>query len=323
MKRCKNKFITDKIYVHAAMGTNGGAQTQLRCVKNNAERENNMYGVTGSRYMNFTGSTAGRTNLNTNRAVYQAQYSWSEAVQNAAGTGSAGKTEVSGGKKSANNTNKAESAVEAYKRKHPNDASHVDSQVKAGKRVLEKNGAEDVSRDDMTMDEYKIFIEGLLVSIPFDSSRSGDREMVSISEAGWQQMKSDPDYEAWVLGYTSENRAVRNPFAAWTGGIFAVERFGASIESHHGESVSMNKSSEKKEKDEKSWWEKRHERYEELLERQVKASIAKRRAIRAQAQENLLRQSYGNDWKTQALASALYEENIMTLPVTEPLSQNI
>lgn len=319
--------MTGKICAPAAMGTNSHAQTQLRCVKNSAERETNMYGVTGSSYMNFTGSTAGRINLNTGRAVYQTQYSWSEAVQNAVSTGSAGKTEVSGSKagstKSTGNINKSESAVEAYKRKHPNDASHVDSQVKAGKRVLEKNGAEDISRDDMTMDEYKIFIEGLLASIPFDSSRSGDREMVSISEAGWQQMKSDPDYEAWVLGYTSENRAVRNPFAAWTGGIFAVERFGASIESHHGESVSMNKSSEKTEKDEKSWWEKRHERYEELLERQIKASIAKRRAMRAQAQENLLRQSYGNDWKTQALASALYEESIMTLPVTEPLGQNI
>lgn len=27
-------------------------------------------------------------------------------------------------------------------------------------------------------------------------------------------MKNDPDYEAWVLGYTVENRSVHFPFAA-------------------------------------------------------------------------------------------------------------
>ena len=30
-------------------------------------------------------------------------------------------------------------------------------------------------------------------------------------------MKNDPDYEAWVLGYTAENRSVRNPFFGWPG----------------------------------------------------------------------------------------------------------
>ncbi|RKI36162.1 hypothetical protein D7V86_25470 [bacterium D16-51] len=107
---------------------------------------------------------------------------------------------------------KRESAVDQYKKNHPGDASHVDAQVRAGKSVIAKNGADNVSREDMTMEEYKIFINGLLSSISFDSTRIYDKEIISISDAGWEQMKSDPDYEAWVLGYTVGNRSARNPF---------------------------------------------------------------------------------------------------------------
>ena len=87
---------------------------------------------------------------------------------------------------------KRESAVDQYKRNHPEDVSHVDAQVRAGKSVITKNGAGNVSREDMTMEEYKIFINGLLSSIPFDSTRIYDREIISISDAGWEQMKNDP-----------------------------------------------------------------------------------------------------------------------------------
>ena len=134
---------------------------------------------------------------------------------------------------------KRESAVDWYKKNHPEDASHVDAQVRAGKSVITKNGADNVSREDMTMEEYKIFINGLLSSISFDSTRIYDKEIISISDAGWEQMKNDPDYEAWVLGYTAENRSVRNPFFGWPGasGSVYVEKFGASIEEHIGQSV--------------------------------------------------------------------------------------
>ncbi len=188
---------------------------------------------------------------------------------------------------------KSESAVDQYKRKHPEDAYHVDSQVQAGKAVWTKNGVEDVSREDMTMEEYKAFINGLLNSIPFDATRIYDKEMISISDAGWEQMKHDPDYEAWVLGYTVENRSVRNPFFGWPGasGNVYVEKFGASIEEHIGQSVGTSEpgSSSSNVKNEKSWWEKRHEKMEELLEEQTKKALKK-----AQAQRVLEQQYYLN-----------------------------
>ena len=187
---------------------------------------------------------------------------------------------------------KRESAVDQYKRNHPEDASHVDAQVRAGKSVITKNGADNVSREDMTMEEYKIFINRLLSSISFDSTRIYDKETIFISDAGWEQMKNDPDYEAWVLGYTVQNRSVRNPFFGWPGasGSVYVEKFGASIEEHIGQSVGTSGpgSSSGHINNEKSWWEKRHEKMEELLEEQAKKAVKKAQAQRAYEQERFM-----------------------------------
>lgn len=54
--------------------------------------------------------------------------------------------------------------------------------------------------------------------------------------------ENDPEYEAWVLGYTIENRSVHFPFQA---SFLNVEKFGASIEEHHGEGIPMNTESPK------------------------------------------------------------------------------
>ncbi len=204
-------------------------------------------------------------------------------------------------------TQKIESVVDQYKRKHPDDVSHVDAQVRAGKSVLAKNGANNVSREDMTMEEYKSFINGLLSSIPFDATRVYDKEIISISDAGWEQMKNDPDYEAWVLGYTAENRSVRNPFFGWSGasGSVYVEKFGASIEEHIGQSVGTSGpgSSSNKVKNEKSWWEKRHEKMQELMEEQDEKALKKAQAQRAFEQERYLNSRLANQQRLQSFLS--------------------
>ena len=212
---------------------------------------------------------------------------------------------------------KRESAVEQYKRNHPEDASHVDGQVRAGRSVIAKNGADNVSREDMTMEEYKNFINGLLNSIPFDATRIYDKEIISISDAGWEQMKNDPDYEAWVLGYTVENRSVRNPFFGWQGasGSVYVEKFGASIEDHIGQSVgtSGSGSRSKFEKNEKSWWEKRHEKMEEVMEEQAKKAMKKAQAQRALEQQHFLASRLANQQRLQSFLSGSPQgsENVM------------
>ncbi|MCM1272643.1 MAG: hypothetical protein NC225_09950 [Clostridium sp.] len=152
-----------------------------------------------------------------------------------------------------------ESVVDKYKREHPKEAWHVENQVRAGQRVLAKNNAEAVSREDMTMDEYKQFFTELMDSIPYDISQQNDVNVWNISDKGWEQMKNDPSYEAWVLGYTAEDRSVHNPFASMMGYSpnYHTERFGASIEEHLGQSGPMGSSMwgrKVKDDDEESWW---------------------------------------------------------------------
>lgn len=202
---------------------------------------------------------------------------------------------------------KSESVVEQYKREHPDDVSHVDAQVRAGKSVLAKNGAGNVSREDMTMEEYKNFINRLLNNIPFDATRVYDREFISISDAGWEQMKNDSDYEAWVLGYTVENRSVRNPFFGLPGasGSVYVEKFGASIEEHIGQSVGTSGpgSSSGNIKNEKSWWEKRHKKMEELMEEQAEKAMKKAKAQRVFEQERYLNSRMASQQRLQSFLS--------------------
>ena len=184
----------------------------------------------------------------------------------------------------------SESVVDQYKRMHPDRTSVVDSQVQAGRALKEKRGVSDVDTEKMSMREYKTFIFALLDSIPFHSTRKYDKEIISISEAGWEQMKKDPDYEAWILGYTVLNRSVPNPFFGLSSatGCYFIEHFGATIDEHIGQSLGSIESRSTKsynKKKEKSWWDKRQERMKELLEEYVEKQRRKEQAQRKLAQK--------------------------------------
>ena len=190
---------------------------------------------------------------------------------------------------------KQDSVVEEYKRKHPESASHVDKQVRAGRSVKLKNGAQNIATENMTMEEYKKYFYGLLDTIPYDPTRINDETILTITDAGWEQMKKDPDYESWVLGYFVEDRAVRNPFFGWgnDSGSFITEHFGASIEEHHGEgyskSILNNKS---KRNDEESWWLKRHKRIKAFVKDQAIKARKESNAKSEVLQQEYIRQQY-------------------------------
>lgn len=244
-------------------------------------------------------------------AEYTARYTERQNRTGSEKSGFAGaveKSEASTGKMSKNaetaSGRAVKSAVDDFKKRHPESASHVDAQVRAGKKVLEKNGAKDISREDMTMEEYKLFFTALMDSIPFDASHRGDVEIWSISEKGWEQMKNDPEYEAWVLGYTSENRAVYNPFASWPGYSpnICTEKFGDSIDQHIGQSVSTGSGSSKKTEnsEEESWWVRRRKRMKEFIALQEKAARERAALNRKAEQESLLEEQAAKSARLRA-----------------------
>ena len=190
-----------------------------------------------------------------------------------------------------------ESVVDTFKRRHPDSARHVDQQVKAGKAVREKNGCAKVSTKDMTMEEYQAYFTALLDTIPYDSTRVNDTSTITITDEGWEQMKNDPDYEAWVLGYFVEDRSVRNPFFGWgnNDGSIIYEHFGASIEEHHGEGFSKAALKGNKPEDddkEEDWWIKRHKRMKKLIREQVERNMKKDAAQKDAARDAYTRQQH-------------------------------
>lgn len=190
-----------------------------------------------------------------------------------------------------------ESVVDTFKRRHPDSARHVEQQVKAGRAVREKNGVAGMSTEHMTMEEYQRYFYALLDTIPYDSTQLNNTTTLTITDEGWEQMRRDPDYEAWILGYFVEDRAVHNPFFGWgnNDGSVIFEHFGASIEEHHGEG--FNKAALKggaKDDDDKEedWWIKRHKRMKKLLKEQVERAMARDAAQKSMAKEEYVRQQY-------------------------------
>lgn len=215
-----------------------------------------------------------------------------------------------------------ESVVDEYKRKHPDHASHVDQQVKAGRAVREKNAA-GISTENMTMAEYQAWFFALLDTIPYDSTRVNDTTTITISDKGWEQMRKDQDYEAWILGYFVEDRAVRNPFFGWGNneGCVIFERFGASIEEHRGDGFSKaalkGSKPDDDDDDEEDWWIKRHKRMKKLLKEQVERDMKRDAARRSALQEEFTRQHYISSRRQHSFLTA----GIPNTP-GDPLPQN-
>ena len=94
--------------------------------------------------------------------------------------------------------------------------------------TLEETAA--VSTKDMTLEEYKHFINDTISKYNIHSSHSCDSYAISISDEGFKAMQADPEYEKWVMDsikgmlgkeYSSGNRAL-------TGPLCCVCSFGAS-----------------------------------------------------------------------------------------------
>lgn len=138
------------------------------------------------------------------------------------------------------------------------------------------NPVNNISTQNMTMEEYKEYIYDEISKIRLHPSRIHDSIAVQITDAGFEQMKNDPEYETWVLGKLREDFAVRDPWSSMCGGSFTIHHFGATKEEYHGEGWRMGFQGGKgksyfDKKAEDSFWERRMKRKKqrkEILEKQ-------------------------------------------------------
>lgn len=82
------------------------------------------------------------------------------------------------------------------------------TQMKLQKESIQSSKAASNTFTDMTLEEYKKYINDRISKIPFHPSHSKITEYLSISDEGYQAMMEDVEYEKWVLGYIQENRSV-------------------------------------------------------------------------------------------------------------------
>ena len=136
---------------------------------------------------------------------------------------------------------------------------------------------------DMSLEDYKQYICNKISDLPMSASSQMQYISIQITDEGFEAMKNDPEYEAWVLDRLAQDFRFQNPWTAMCGGGYVVHHFGATKEQYHGESwypgyMGGQGAALFDKKSKGSFWEQRMERHKEFMELQQKAA-AKRRMM--------------------------------------------
>lgn len=162
-----------------------------------------------------------------------------------------------------------------------NYASKKTAGTSFAEKIAEKAA---VSPKDMTLEEYKAYFQKKMDSLYVHPSQRNRNEVIDITDAAYERMKNDPEYEDKVLNSFAVNWAVN--FGNYIP-TFSYAHIDDSWEKSYGYTQGMqenynNKSSEKTSKGLGEWWKERHERYEELIEEQVKKAIESQQATKSE-----------------------------------------
>lgn len=157
---------------------------------------------------------------------------------------------------------------------------------------------EAVSTKDMTMEEYKQYIHDKISEIPMHPSRMQETISINISEAGFEAMKNDPDYEAWVLNDLRTGWAQPDRWAGTCGGAYSTIYYGATKEECHAEMWSAgyqngNGKSLHESKSKDSFWERKVER-EKRLQAQAEERQEKKRLEKAAYEKAVMEEKFAH-----------------------------
>ena len=212
----------------------------------------------------------------------------------------------------------------------------VAEKSKESQNVSQTGNTGAVSTKDMTMEEYKKYIHDKISQIPMHPSRMQESISINISEAGFEAMKNDPEYEEWVLNDLRTGWAQPDRWSGICGGAYSTIYYGATKEECHAEmwSAGYQNGSGKSLFDSKakdSFWERRVEQKkrieEQVKEQQEKKTLAKKLAqeqyvaelLAKKANNSQLLQSWNNE-RLLSKASNAYEANVLTETVIDNAS---
>ena len=188
-----------------------------------------------------------------------------------------------------------------------------------------------VSTEDMTLEEYKVYFQQKMDSLYVDPSQRNRNWVIDITDSAYERMKIDPEYEQKILNALAKNKAYH--FGSYIPS-FSYTHIDDTWEKCSAYTVGMddnynNKTSDKTSKGLGDWWDERHERYEELLEEQVKAAQKRELLQKELAQQAYLNKQLASQQRMQSFfaekaqgvngaresrmtqASAAYEANVL------------
>ena len=118
-----------------------------------------------------------------------------------------------------------------------------------------RDGLKKISPSEMSLDEYKAYIESALQNIPRNITRHRDDVTIVISDEGYRAMQNDSEYEAWVIDSVREELSVPDYLCGYPGtyGRREVIQFGASKEEYRGQSCAIHKNDSPHVKEETYW----------------------------------------------------------------------
>ena len=144
-----------------------------------------------------------------------------------------------------------------------------------------KGGVASFSRENMPLEEYKQYIYQKISQIPIHPSQHMMSAAVHITDAGFEAMRNDEEYEKWVLDVLRRSFGMSDPWAEVCGESFSVHRFGATREDYRGDKWhtgfrgGRGRSVYEKEAEE-SFWEKRRKRHKKYMKLQEEMAIEKK-----------------------------------------------
>ena len=188
-----------------------------------------------------------------------------------------------------------------------------------------------VSTEDMTLEEYKVYFQQKMDSLYVDPSQRNRNWVIDITDSAYERMKTDPEYEQKIFNALAKNKAYH--FGSYIPS-FSYTHIDDTWEKCSAYTVGMednynNQTSEKTSKGLGDWWDERHERYEELLEEQVKAAQKREQLQKELAQQAYLNKQLASQQRMQSFfaekaqgangaseshmtqASAAYEANVL------------
>ena len=157
------------------------------------------------------------------------------------------------------------------------------------------------SKEEMTMDEYKQWVMNEISQMPvsgwYRSTCVGGS--LIITDEAFEKMKSDPEWENTVMNMVRKMYSTNGIMGSKMIGFQVI---GASPEECYGEGIPVDNGSglSGTSNDGDSWWQKRHEKIEELLEEQKKEALKRAQARRAQIQENFLQSQLESQQRLQS-----------------------